>query len=95
MQDDRARSRLVVFDLPGPLDKQLYRHLRGRWPAWFTSREGARVLAVSLDPYDVDLEMLLETVAVWAGEAGLRTVQFELDGEKYMLVAARGNRQSD
>ena len=64
----------MLFDLPGPLSQQLYRHLRGRWPAWFTSQEGARVLAVSLDPFDVDLEMLLETVATWAGEAGLRTV---------------------
>lgn len=84
----------MLFDLPRPLNQQLYRHLRGRWPAWYTTREGARVLAVSLDPFDVDLEMLLETVASWAGEAGLRTVQFELDGEKFVLVASRPGRPS-
>ena len=85
----------MLFDLPAPLSQNLYRHLRGRWPAWYTSREGVRVLAVSLDPFDVDLEMLLETVAEWAGEVGLRTVQFELDGEKFMLVGARSNRPTN
>jgi hypothetical protein len=94
MQDKRARSRFVLFDLPGALSQQLYRHLRGRWPAWFTSREGVRMLAVSLDQFDVDLEMLLETVADWAGEAGLRAIPFELDGEKFMLVATRSRRSN-
>jgi hypothetical protein len=79
----------VLFEVTdSALALKLLHRLRGRWPVHLVGQDDARFVAVSLDPDDVSMEMLLQTVAEWAGEVGLRSVAFHV-GDQMSVVVAR------
>jgi len=78
----------VLFELDDSvLALELTRQLREDWPVYLMGQGDARFVVVTLDPYDVSMEMLLQRVAEWAGETGLRFVRFHVGDETAVVVA--------
>jgi hypothetical protein len=80
--------RTVLFEVADfSLCLRLYRRLQGNWRTWLVGRSEARFVAVEIDPEDVSMEMLTQTVSEWAGEVGLRFVNFHVGEQMFVLVA--------
>jgi hypothetical protein len=83
-----AHGDAVLFEIADfALCLKLFEHLRTRSPGYLTGRSDARFVAVPLDPDDVSLEMLLDTVSEWAAQVGLRVVTFHIGEQMSVLVA--------
>ena len=87
-RDGSGEPQTVLFEVPDfSLCLQLYRHLEESWQARVVGRSEARFVAVEIDPEDVSMEMLTQTVSEWAGEVGLHSVNFHLGDEMFVLLA--------
>jgi hypothetical protein len=76
----------ILFEVPDfALCLQLQRRLQDKWGARLVAQREDRFVAVILDPDDVRMEILLDTVARWAHEVGLLTVFFQV-GEQMSVV---------
>ncbi|HEY7004399.1 MAG TPA: hypothetical protein VH281_08965 [Gaiellaceae bacterium] len=79
----------VLFEVSDfDLCLQLFERLREHWPTYLLGRRDVRFVAVSIDPDDVSMEMLLHTVSEWAGEVGMLLVPFHI-GEQTSVVIAK------
>lgn len=91
MSEDES-SQVVLFELPDTeLCQLLYHRLRDRWVAWLAARDELRFVAVSLDVDTATMERLLNDVAAWARDAGLRLVRVHLDGEMFVMIGKRAD----
>jgi hypothetical protein len=89
MELDHSLDNVVVFDIPSLYQAgRLCELLQADRLAWLYEREGNAVVAASLRAEPLDLAELLRAVAAWAGERGLGSIRFELDGRSYVLDAA-------
>lgn len=79
----------VLFEVADfALCLQLCKRLHRDWGARLVGRTESHFVAVDLDPDDGRMELLLETVAQWASEVGLRSVSFHV-GEHMSVVFAK------
>jgi hypothetical protein len=86
--DSQANIPTVLFEVPDfALCLQLRQRLQEEWGARVVGRSESRFVSVPLDSDDPRMELLLQAVAAWAAEVGLREVRFHA-GERMSLVVA-------
>lgn len=79
----------VLFEVADfALCLQLCNRLDQDWDAHVVGRTESHFVAVGIDPDDGRMELLLDAVAAWAWEAGLRSVPFHVN-EKMLVVFAK------
>ena len=67
---------------------QLCKRLHPDWQARLVGHTESHFVAVDMDPADGRMELLLDQVAHWASEVGLRSVPSHV-GEKMSVVFAK------
>lgn len=76
----------LVFELPSWARAQdLRERLRTRWHCDSYDCGDVVLVAADLRPRADDLGVLLRTVKLWAGDAGIALMRFHLDGRSYVL----------
>jgi hypothetical protein len=79
----------VLFEVADfALCLQLSKRLDQDWQARLVGRTESHFVAVDMDPGDRRMELLLDAVAAWAWEVGLRSVPFHV-GEQMSVVFAK------
>jgi hypothetical protein len=79
----------VLFEVADfALCLQLCKRLHPDWQARLVGRTESHFVAVDIDPADGRMELLLDQVAHWASEVGLRSVPSHV-GEKMSVVFAK------
>lgn len=88
MRNSQDDNPAVLFEVPDfALCLQLRQRLEGEWGARVVGRSESRFVSVPIASDDPRMELLLQEVAEWAAEAGLREVRFHA-GERMSLVVA-------
>jgi predicted LPLAT superfamily acyltransferase len=86
--EDAAQGRSILFEVADfALCLQLFKRLETDWPARLVGRSAARFVSVAIDPEATGMKALLDTVAAWAGEVGLGSVNFHV-GDQMSVVFA-------
>lgn len=89
MQDSKDERVRALFEVPDfALCLALQQRLQNGWDARVVGRSESRFVAVEVDPLQGGTEPLVQSVADWAAEVGLRSVRFHIGERMYTVVAA-------
>jgi len=94
--DSEDSTVTALFEVPDfALCLQLRQRLEENWDARVVGRSESRFVAVQVEQHHASMELLVQTVADWAAEVGLRYVRFHI-GERMSMVMAsvRGDDDS-
>ena len=92
MRGPQDKNPTVLFEVPDfSLCLQLRQRLQDEWGARVVGRSESRFVSVPLKSDDPRMELLLQAVAVWAADVGLREVRFHSGDRMSLVVASTGD----